>query len=163
MFCSMRLEIPFIAPRELRAVGAPFGRPLLPSVRWRTGLSGAHWIVNSTHMGRCKESSDWLVSASRGTGLFGAPVDRWSGVDVATSRCAAGTPDCLVPRVECPVNYSRHSQKNLRAASLAGPCTGLSDAHQTVRWVAPDRPVLRSPAAFPCFSLCLLLFLLDLI
>jgi hypothetical protein len=56
VFYSMRLGVPFIAPRELGAVGAPFGRPWLPSVRGCTGLSGAHWIVNSTYAGHDSES-----------------------------------------------------------------------------------------------------------
>jgi hypothetical protein len=30
--CSMLLGVPFIAPRDLGTVGAPFGRPWLPSV-----------------------------------------------------------------------------------------------------------------------------------
>jgi hypothetical protein len=38
---SMRLRVPFIAPRQLGAVGGNFGRQILPSVRWRTGQSGA--------------------------------------------------------------------------------------------------------------------------
>jgi hypothetical protein len=38
---SMRLGVPFIAPRQLRAVGGQQGRPSLPSVEWRTGQSGA--------------------------------------------------------------------------------------------------------------------------
>jgi hypothetical protein len=37
----------FIAPRDLRAVGAPFGRPWLPSVRGCTRLSGAHGTLHS--------------------------------------------------------------------------------------------------------------------
>jgi hypothetical protein len=37
----MHLGVPFIAPRQLGAVGAPFGRQYLPSVRVRTGQSGA--------------------------------------------------------------------------------------------------------------------------
>jgi hypothetical protein len=37
----MRLCVPFIAPRQLGAVGYPFGRQFLPSVSWRTGQSGA--------------------------------------------------------------------------------------------------------------------------
>jgi hypothetical protein len=41
VFCSMRLGVPFIAPRQLGAVGSPFGRQFLSSVRWRTGQSGA--------------------------------------------------------------------------------------------------------------------------
>jgi hypothetical protein len=38
---SMRLGVPFIAPRQLGAVGGILGRQLLPSVEWRTGQSGA--------------------------------------------------------------------------------------------------------------------------
>jgi hypothetical protein len=40
MYCSMRLGVPFIAPRGLGAVEVPFGRPWLPSVCRCTGLSG---------------------------------------------------------------------------------------------------------------------------
>jgi hypothetical protein len=38
---SMRLGVPFIAPRQLGAVGDQQGRQFLPSVGWRTGQSGA--------------------------------------------------------------------------------------------------------------------------
>jgi hypothetical protein len=38
---SMHLGVPFIAPRQLGAVGGQQGRPSLPSVGWRTGQSGA--------------------------------------------------------------------------------------------------------------------------
>jgi hypothetical protein len=41
VFCSMRLGVPFIAPRQLGAVGHQFGRQFLPSVEWCTGQSGA--------------------------------------------------------------------------------------------------------------------------
>jgi hypothetical protein len=41
VYFSMRLGVPFIAPRERGAVGAPFGRLWLPSVRGHTGQSGA--------------------------------------------------------------------------------------------------------------------------
>ena len=37
---SMRLGVPFIAPRKLGAVGGILGRPKLPSIRWHTGQSG---------------------------------------------------------------------------------------------------------------------------
>jgi hypothetical protein len=37
---SMRLGVPFIAPRQLGAVGGNQGRQFLPSVGWRTGQSG---------------------------------------------------------------------------------------------------------------------------
>jgi hypothetical protein len=38
---SMRLGVPFIAPRQLGAVGGILGRQFLPSVGWRTRQSGA--------------------------------------------------------------------------------------------------------------------------
>jgi hypothetical protein len=38
---SMRLGVPFIAPRQLGAVGGQKGRLSLPSVGWHTGQSGA--------------------------------------------------------------------------------------------------------------------------
>jgi hypothetical protein len=38
---SMRLGVPFIAPRQLGAVGGQQGRPKLPSVGWCPGQSGA--------------------------------------------------------------------------------------------------------------------------
>jgi hypothetical protein len=38
--CSMRLGVPFIAPRQLGADRTLFGRQFLPSVRRCTGLSG---------------------------------------------------------------------------------------------------------------------------
>jgi hypothetical protein len=37
----MRLGVPFIAPRQLGAIGDQFGRPFLPFVEWCTGQSGA--------------------------------------------------------------------------------------------------------------------------
>jgi hypothetical protein len=36
----MRLGVPFIAPRQLGAVGGNFGRQIMPSIGWRTGQSG---------------------------------------------------------------------------------------------------------------------------
>jgi hypothetical protein len=38
---SMRLGVPFIALRQLGAVGGNLGRLILPSVGWHTGQSGA--------------------------------------------------------------------------------------------------------------------------
>jgi hypothetical protein len=38
---SMCLGVPFIAPRQLGAVGGILGRQFLPSIGWRTGQSGA--------------------------------------------------------------------------------------------------------------------------
>jgi hypothetical protein len=41
VICSMRLGVPFIALRQLGAVGDQLGRQFLPSAEWCTGQSGA--------------------------------------------------------------------------------------------------------------------------
>jgi hypothetical protein len=41
VYSSMRLGVPFIAPRQLGVVGNNLGRQSLPSVVWCTGQSGA--------------------------------------------------------------------------------------------------------------------------
>jgi hypothetical protein len=41
VLCSMCLGVPFIAPRQLGAVGDQLGRQILPSVEWCPGQSGA--------------------------------------------------------------------------------------------------------------------------
>jgi hypothetical protein len=46
--CSMRLGVPFIAPRQLGVVEVPIGRQFLPSVGWCTGQSGAPPDMNSS-------------------------------------------------------------------------------------------------------------------
>jgi hypothetical protein len=44
VFSSMRLGVPFIAPRQLGAVESILGRQFLPSVAWRTGQSGVDFF-----------------------------------------------------------------------------------------------------------------------
>jgi hypothetical protein len=122
---SMRLGVPFIAPRQLGAVGGILGRPKLPSVGWRTGQSGAPpdshcscpvhdflpflaqptvatsgWLAHRTLSGshqtvRCPQSTVVWGHASR--------------ADCATDRCAGGhwlTGQSGAPP-DSPMNYSR--------------------------------------------------------
>jgi hypothetical protein len=42
VYSFMRLGVPFIAPRQLGAVGGQLGRPNLPSVGWCTGQPDSH-------------------------------------------------------------------------------------------------------------------------
>jgi hypothetical protein len=44
VYSSMRLGVPFIAPRQLGAVESIPGRQFLPSFDWRTGQSGADFF-----------------------------------------------------------------------------------------------------------------------
>jgi hypothetical protein len=77
----MLLGVPFIAPRQLGAVGDILGRQILPSVGWRTGqplfMSGVQFPSIPGATDHCN------------SGLVGAPdssvppADRWRGPHVA--------------------------------------------------------------------------------
>jgi hypothetical protein len=116
----MRLGVSFIAPRDLGAIGAPFGRPWLPSVHGCTGLSGAHQIVNSSTT--TKSLIGWFLVLGApncpvgGTKPSGAPCDRWPSADVVTNHWLAGTPDGPVLCADSPMNYSRCRLKFPRAS-----------------------------------------------
>jgi hypothetical protein len=108
----MRLGVPFIAPRDLGAVGAPFGKLWLSSIRGCTRLSGAHQTVNNVTTKNPLIGYfllAWWVAPYcpvGGTGPSGAPFDRWLEADVGTSRWLAGTPNGSAHRADDPVNYS---------------------------------------------------------
>jgi hypothetical protein len=77
----MRLGHPFIAPRDLEAIGAAFGRPWLLSIRRCTGLFGAHRTLHSATATNpligwfpVLEAPNHLVGSTR---QFGAPSDGW--------------------------------------------------------------------------------------
>jgi hypothetical protein len=91
VFSSMRLGVPFIALRQLGAVGDQHGRVSLPSVEWRTGQSGAP-PDNHCSMSGARSPSISGASDRCSSGLVGAPntvrctpdspvhpADRWSG------------------------------------------------------------------------------------
>jgi hypothetical protein len=48
VFCSMRLGVPFIAPRQLGDVEDQLGRQILPSIEWCTGPYRAPLDMNSS-------------------------------------------------------------------------------------------------------------------
>jgi hypothetical protein len=104
---SMRLGVPFIAPRQLGAVESIPGRQYLPSVAWRTGQSGAppdtvrcgflsysgaadRWSLGAVGApdSPVPPSDRWLCHASRADYV----ADRWPGRLLAhrTVRCTTG-------------------------------------------------------------------------
>jgi hypothetical protein len=68
----MRLGVPFIAPRQLGAVGGKLGRPFLPSVEWRTGQSDA---PPDSYCSLCgaRSPSKFGISDHCSSGLIGTP------------------------------------------------------------------------------------------
>ena len=67
MSSSMRLGVPFIAPRQLGAVESNLGRQFLPSVVWRTGQSGAHATEGKNCLPRLLSTAPSCLGAIKGT------------------------------------------------------------------------------------------------
>jgi hypothetical protein len=122
---SMRLGVPFIAPRQLGAVGGQQGRPKLPSVGWRTGQSGAPLdnhcscpvrdllpILAQTTVADLRQLAHRTLSGAHRTVRCPLPTvgaGHASPADCAADRCAGGrwlTGQSGAPP-DSPVNYSR--------------------------------------------------------
>jgi hypothetical protein len=110
VYSSMRLGVPFIAPRQLGAVESISRRQFLPSVAWRTGQSGA-----PPDTVRCGSLSLFGEADRCSPGAVGAPD---------TVRC---TPDSPVP---LPTVGACHASC---ADSAADHWPGRLLAHRTVR------------------------------
>jgi hypothetical protein len=144
---SMRLGVPFIAPRQLGAIGDQQGRPFLPFVGWHTRQSSA---PPDSH---CRRSgADLLPFLAQTTiapwrrlahqTLYGAYRTVWcplstvgaghvSPTDFAADRCAVDrwlTGQSGAPP-DSPVNFSRTPLNFFRERRLRrGRLTGQSDA-----------------------------------
>jgi hypothetical protein len=149
VFSSMRLGVPFIAPRQLGAVECIPGRQFLPSVAWLTGQSGA-----PPDTVRCGSSSLFGEADRWRFGAVGAPdtvrctpdtvrcppFDRWLGhvsrVDRAADRwpgrpLAHRTVRCPLPTVGSATCLARIARPTIGPADRW--LTGQSGAHRTVR------------------------------
>jgi hypothetical protein len=146
---SMRLGVPFIARRQLGAVGTQQGRQFLPSVGWRTGQP--LWHV------RCESPSIPGVADRWIFGLVGAPdtvrctpdssvplsivgAGHASPADLAADRC---TPP------DRPVNYSRTPPQFFESGQFAGVQPGAPD---TVRCARLSRILAASSQVLLSFS-----------
>jgi hypothetical protein len=110
VYSSMRLGVPFIAPRQLGAVESISRRQFLPSVAWRTGQFGA-----PPDTVRCGSLS-----------LFGE-ADRWRFGAVGapdTVRCTPDSPVSLLTVGSCHAS---------RADYAADRWPGRLLAHRTVQ------------------------------
>jgi hypothetical protein len=122
---SMRLGVPFIAPRQLGAGGTQQGRQFLPSVGWRTGQSGAppdnHCSMSGADLlpflaHPIVGSSGWLAHRTVRCPLPTVGAGHASPVDLAADPYAGGrwlTGQSGAPP-DSPVNYSRTPPMNSR-------------------------------------------------
>jgi hypothetical protein len=144
-YSSMRLGVPFIAPRQLRAVGGQLGRPNLPSVGWCTGQSGAPpdshcscsarnllpFLAHPTVGPRGQLAHRTLSGAHR---IVRCPLPtvaagHASPVDCAADRCAGDrwlTGQSGAPP-DSPVNYSRTPPSNPESGEFIADKPGAPD------------------------------------
>jgi hypothetical protein len=129
MLCSMPLGVPFIAPRQLGALGSPFGRQFLPFIGWRTGQSGAPPNMNSAQfLSFLGEADRWALGPLGTPDNPVRPSDRWLWPHVARWSAlttvdvgAVGSPDSLV-------NFSRSALGDSREQRVH-PWANLGTGH----------------------------------
>jgi hypothetical protein len=154
----MRLGVPFIAPRQLGAVGGQQGRPSLPSVGWRTGQSGA---PPDSH---CRRSGAYLLPILAQTTV----VDSWqlahrtlSGAACrplarATRRPRIARPTVALATVGSPdspvhhrtVRWIIYVRRWFFSRVACSPEASL--AHRTLSGAPPDSPVCQTELDFGC-------------
>jgi hypothetical protein len=124
VFSSMRLGVPFIAPRQLGAVGSNLGRQFLPSIGWRTRQSGAPSYRHCSQSG-----ADCFPKLAQPT------VEDLEPLAHRTLSGAHRTVRCPHPTVGSATRHAR----------IARPTVGLADRWLTEQSGAPpDSPVIFS-------------------
>jgi hypothetical protein len=149
----MCLGVPFIAPRQLGAVGGQLARPNLPSVGWCTGQSGAPpdshcscpvrdllpFLAHPTVGPRGRLAHRTLSGAHRTVRCAQPTVvaAHVSPVDCAADRCASDrwlTGQSGAP-TDSSVNYSRTPPSNPESGEFTADQPGEPD---TVRCARPS-------------------------
>ena len=126
VFSSMRLGVPFIAPRQLGAIEDQHGRLSLPSIEWRTRQSSA------------PPDRFCRLSGARSPSFSGAS-DRWSSGSVG----APDTVRCTQYSLVCPNRPLLRATRRPRIArpTVALATVGSSDSpvhHRTVQCARPE-------------------------
>jgi hypothetical protein len=101
---SMRLGVPFIAPRQLGAIEDKLGRPSLPSVEWHTGQSGAP-PDRSCRWSGARSPSRFGISDRCSSGLIGSLDTVWCTPDNPVHQLTIGV--VHVSREDCAADRWR--------------------------------------------------------
>jgi hypothetical protein len=120
-YSSMRLGVPFIAPRQLGAVESIPGRQFLSSVAWRTGQSGADFFPSLAKptVGALEPLAHRTLSGAHRTvrcpfrPLARPRVSRGSRGRPLAHRTVRCTPDSPVNFSRTPLITSREQQVRL--------------------------------------------------
>jgi hypothetical protein len=138
---SMRLGVPFIAPRQLGAVESIPGRQFLPSVAWRTGVNFFPSLAKPT-VGDSEPLAHRTLSGAHRTVrcpllTVGSAMRR-----ARITRPTVGPADCWLTGQsdalpDSPVIYSRTPPTKPESSQFAR----ASLAHRTLFGATPDSPV----------------------
>jgi hypothetical protein len=135
VYSSMRLWVPFIAPRQLGAVESISRRQFLPSVAWRTRQSGAPPdIVRCGSPSLFGEADRWHLGAVGAPDTVRCPI---RPLALATRRAripwpTVGPADCWLTGQsgappDSPVNFSRTPPTKSREQLVDGCQPGALD------------------------------------
>jgi hypothetical protein len=131
VYSSMRLGVPFIAPRQLGAIGNNPRRQILPSVGWRTGQFGAPPDIPCSQSG-----ADCFPNLAQPT------IEDLEPLAHRTLSGAHRTVRCPHPTVGSATRHAR----------IAWPTVGAPDRWLTGQSDAPpDSPVNFSRTLVDCF------------
>jgi hypothetical protein len=131
-YSSMRLGIPFIATRQLGAVGGQQGRLSLPFIGWRTGQSGAPPDNHCRRFGadffpflaKTTIADPWQLAHRTVSGAHCRPLAR------ATRRPRIARPAVALATIgspDSPVNYSRTPPIFPKSGLFTGSQPGAPD------------------------------------
>jgi hypothetical protein len=170
---SMRLRVPFIAPRQLGAIGGKLGRPSLPSIEWRTRQFSAP-PDRFCRLSGARSPSKFGISNRCSSGLIGTPDTVRCTPDSPVHQLTVGAvyvsrEDCAADRCsgdywltgqsdappDSPMNFSR-TPLILFSRVAFSPETSL--VHQTLSGAPPDSPVCQAELEFGCTQPSLLQF-----
>jgi hypothetical protein len=146
VYSSMRLGVPFIAPRQLGAVESNPGRLSLPSVGWCTG----HCPVLISFLFWCSRPlkiwSRWRTGhCPVHTGQSGAPIRLLARPRVTHGLRGRPLAQSTVGSPDSPVNYSRtpliaSRERRLRRGWLTGQSGAPSDSPVIYSRTPPSSP-----------------------
>jgi hypothetical protein len=145
VFSSMRLGVPFIAPRQLGAVESIPGRQFLPSVDWRTGQSGADFfpVLAQPTVGDLEPLAYRTLSGAHRTVRCPLQTVGPATRHARIARPTVGSADRWLTGQsgappDSPVIYSRTPPTKLESSQFAR----ASLAHRTLSGAPPDSPML---------------------
>jgi hypothetical protein len=161
---SMRLGVPFIALRQLGAVGGQQGRPKFPSVGWCTRQSGAppdnHCSMSGPDLlpnfAQMTVAAPWQLAHQTLSGAHRTVRCPCRPLALATRRPRIARPTVALAAVGSPDSPVHHRtvqwiiavSRQILSRAACSPESSLT--HWTLSGAPPDSPVCQTEQRFGC-------------